>query len=95
MENHEYEYRLMELEKRIEKIENKVEENDKLLHDFDKTQSLIIQKLDTLMATVESIKAHQEQLTQEPADNWKKIKWTVISCIVTSIIGIIIGYVMG
>ena len=46
MESHEIEFRLNRLEKRMDKIEAKEEETDKTLHELDKAQSLIIQKLD-------------------------------------------------
>lgn len=94
MENSEVEYRLNELDKRIEKLELKVEETDKTLHEFDKTQSLIIQKLDALMETVESIKNHQELTAQKPAATWDKVKWAIISTVITASVTSIIAYIV-
>ena len=92
MESHEIEFRLNRLEKRMDKIEAKEEETDKTLHELDKAQSLIIQKLDSLLETVETIKQHQEQFVQEPVDEWKKVKWAITSSIITAIVAGIIGY---
>ena len=56
MEAHEMEFRLARLEKRMDKIEAKEEETLQKFYELDKTQGLIIQKLDSLLETVETIK---------------------------------------
>ena len=92
MEAHEIEFRLARLEKRMDKMEAREEETTRKFHELDKTQGLIIQKLDSLLETVETIKAHQEKTAQEPADMWKKVKWAVISSVISAIVAGIIGY---
>ena len=92
MEAHEMEFRLARLEKRMDKIEAKEEETLQKFYELDKTQGLIIQKLDSLLESVETIKAHQEKTAQEPADAWKKAKWAVISSVISALVAGIIGY---
>lgn len=68
--------------RRIETLETKV---DKLIENNTAIQ-LVQQKLDLLDANVEKIGRDVESLKTEPADNWKKAVWIVLSVIITAVV---------
>lgn len=68
--------------RRIDALETKV---DKLIENNTAIQ-LVQQKLDTVASNVEKIDQAVEALKSEPADNWKKAVWIVISIIITAVI---------
>lgn len=67
---------------RIESLEHKV---DKLIETNTAIQ-LVQQKLDLLSEDVKKIGREVETLKAEPADNWKKAVWIVISIVITAVV---------
>ena len=67
---------------RIESLEHKV---DRLIETNTAIQ-LVQQKLDILSEDVKKVGHEVEALKAEPADNWKKVVWIVITVIVTAVV---------
>ena len=68
--------------KRIETLETKV---DKLIEN-NNAILLVQQELKHVNENVEKIGRDVESLKAEPADNWKKAVWIVISIIITAVV---------
>lgn len=68
--------------RRIEALETKM---DKLIENNAAIQ-LLGQKLDTVAEDVKKIGLDVENMKSEPADNWKKAVWIVISIIITAVV---------
>lgn len=87
------EFELKVFGEKIKQIENKQEDFNKELKDqremlnaFDTTQQLILQKLDTIIDTIDKLKKDTENQKLQPSKNWEKAKWIIISSILTAII---------
>ena len=68
--------------RRIDSLETKV---DKLIENNTAIQ-LVQQKLDLVAEDVKKVGQEVEALKKEPADNWKKAVWIVISVIITAVV---------
>ena len=68
--------------RRIDSLETKV---DKLIENNTAIQ-LVQQKLDLVAEDVKKVGQEVEALKNEPADNWKKAVWIVISVIITAVV---------
>lgn len=95
------EFELRTFDEKIKKLENKQETfNQELkcqrekLNAFDTTQQLIIQKLDTIIDTIDELKKDTENQKLMPSKNWEKAKWIIISSILTAIITGIIAMIV-
>ena len=87
------EFELKTFEEKIKKLETKQEcfnqelkEQREMLNAFDTTQQLILQKLDTIIDTIDKLKKDTEAQKLMPSKNWDKAKWIIISSILTAII---------
>ena len=56
------------------------------LNAFDTTQQLILQKLDTIIDTIDKLKKDTENQKLMPSKNWDKAKWIIISSTLTAIV---------
>ena len=72
--------RMRDFDRRLSKVE---EFGDKL-------QSMAI-SLQGMVVTLQSMQAEQKEqgerlkkIEEEPGDTWKKVKWTIIACVVTA-----------
>ena len=68
--------------RRIDSLEQKV---DKLIEN-NSAIMLVEQKLDILTGRFDKLDHDIESLKTEPADNWKKAVWIVISIIITAVV---------
>lgn len=96
------EFELKTFDEKIKRIENKQEcfnqelkHQMELLNAFDTTQQLILQKLDTIIDTIDGLKAEQIADKQKPINNWEKAKWAVISTVITATVTGIIAMIVG
>ena len=87
------EFELKTFDEKIKKIESKQEcfsqelkDQREMLNAFDTTQQLILQKLDTIIDTIDKLKKDTETQKLEPSKNWEKAKWIIISSILTAIV---------
>lgn len=87
------EFELKTFDEKIKKIEIKQEcfnqelkDQREMLNAFDTTQQLILQKLDTIIDTIDKLKKDTETQKLEPSKNWEKAKWIIISSILTAIV---------
>ena len=87
------EFELRTFDEKIKKIEHKQETFNQELKDqreklnaFDTTQQLILQKLDTIIDTIDKLKKDTENQKLMPSKNWDKAKWIIISSTLTAIV---------
>ena len=87
------EFELKTFEEKIKMLENKQEcfnqelkEQREMLNAFDTTQQLILQKLDTIIDTIDKLKKDNETQKMMPSKSWDKAKWIIISAVLTSIV---------
>ena len=79
--------RMRDFDRRLSKVE---EFGDKL-------QSMAI-SLQGMVVTLQSMQTEQKEqgkrlkkIEEEPADAWKNLKWTIIACLVSGIVGLVLG----
>ena len=77
--------------RRIEKLENVVE----AIHDMSNTMVRLVEQIKTTNENVQDLKCKVDAIEQEPAENFKALKKTVITCIVTAVVSGIIGALIG
>lgn len=87
------EFELRTFDEKIKRIEHKQETFNQELKDqreklnaFDTTQQLILQKLDTIIETIDKLKKDTENQKLMPSKNWDKAKWIIISSTLTAIV---------
>ena len=87
------EFELRTFDEKIKRIETKQETFNQELKDqreklnaFDTTQQLILQKLDTIIDTIDKLKKDTENQKLMPSKNWDKAKWIIISSALTAIV---------
>lgn len=95
------EFELKTFDEKIKRIENKQEcfnqelkAQREMLNAFDTTQQLILQKLDTIIDTIDGLKAEHTAEKERPINNLEKIKWAVTSTIITAIVTSIIALIV-
>lgn len=86
-------FELKTFDEKIKNLEHKQEGFSKELKDqreklnaFDTTQQLILQKLDTIIETIDKLKKDTENQKLMPSKNWDKAKWIIISSTLTAIV---------
>lgn len=89
-----FEEKIKKMEKIQEEFNHELREQRDMLNAFDTTQQLILQKLDTIIETIDSLKEESSVQKQTPANNWEKAKWIVISAIITAIVTGIISMIV-
>ena len=89
-----FEERIKKMERIQEEFNHELREQRDMLNAFDTTQQLILQKLDTIIETIDSLKEESSVQKQTPANNWEKAKWIVISTIITAIVTGIISMIV-
>jgi chromosome segregation ATPase len=77
--------------RRIEKLENVVE----AIHDMSNTMVRLVEQIKTTNENVQHLKVKVDAIEQEPAQNFKSLKKTVITCIVTAVVSGIVGALIG
>lgn len=87
--------RIMRIEKIQENYDAELKELRQLLNEFDTTQQLILQKLDTIMSSIEQLKADTISLKEKPATKWENAKWLVVGGVITAIVTFIISKILG
>lgn len=87
--------RIMRIEKIQENYDAELKELRQLLNEFDTTQQLILQKLDTIMSSIEQLQKDTVSIQQKPANKWENAKWLVVTGIITSIVTFIISKILG
>ena len=82
--------RMRDFDRRLSKVE---EFGDKL-------QSMAI-SLQGMVVTLQSMQTEQKEqgerlkkIEEEPADAWKNFKWTIIACLASGIVGLVLGKVV-
>lgn len=95
------EFELKTFDEKIKRIENKQEcfnqelkDQREMLNAFDTTQQLILQKLDTIIDTIDKLKKDTEAQKLIPSKNWDKAKWVIISSVLTAIVTGIIALIV-
>ena len=87
--------KISKIEKTQEGFNSELKEQKKLLGEFDTTQQLILQKLDTITDMVQELRNSNEELRATPAKKWESAKWIVVSVIITTIVTAIITKLVG
>lgn len=87
--------RLNKIEKTQEGFNGELKEQKRLLSEFDTTQQLILQKLDTITSMVQELKNASAEVQVAPAKKWESAKWIVVSVIITTIVTAIITKLVG
>lgn len=87
--------RIMRIEKIQENYDAELKELRQLLNEFDTTQQLILQKLDTIMSSIEQLQKDTISLQQKPATKWENAKWLVTGGVITAIVTFIISKILG
>ncbi len=87
--------RILRIEKIQENYDAELKELRQLLNEFDTTQQLILQKLDTIMSSIEQLQKDTISLKEKPATKWENAKWIVVSVVITSIVTFIISKILG
>lgn len=94
----EFEHRLTATEdreksntRRIEKLENVVE----AIHDLSNTMVKLVEQIKNTNENVQELKIKVDAIEQEPAENFKQLKKTVVTCIVTAVVSGIVGALIG
>lgn len=95
-------FELKTFDERIKRIENKQEcfsqelkDQREMLNAFDTTQQLILQKLDTIIDTIDGLKAEHAEDRKRPINTLEKAKWAIISTVITAIVTSIIAMIAG
>ena len=89
-----FEEKIKKMEKIQEELNHELREQRDMLNAFDTTQQLILQKLDTIIETIDSLKEESTTQKEKPSANWEKAKWIVISSIITAIVTGIISMIV-
>lgn len=89
-----FDERIKKIEKKQEEFNHELREQRDMLNAFDTTQQLILQKLDTIIETIDSLKEESSAQKQMPSNNWEKAKWIVISSIITAVVTGIISMIV-
>jgi tetrahydromethanopterin S-methyltransferase subunit B len=87
--------RLNRIEKVQESFDKELKEQRTMLNEFDTTQQLILQKLDTIMNAVEELKHETAKVKEQPGKNWEKAKWGIISAIISAVVTGVIAMIVG
>lgn len=90
-----FDERIKKMEKKQEAFSDELKEQREMLNAFDTTQQLILQKLDTIIETINVLKAETSIQKEKPASYWEKAKWIVISSVITAIVTGIIAMIVG
>ena len=89
-----FEEKIKKMEKIQEEFNHELREQRDMLNAFDTTQQLILQKLDTIIETIDSLKEETSVQKAQPGNNWEKAKWIIISAIITAIVTGIISMIV-
>lgn len=81
-----FDEKIKNLEHKQEGFVQELKDQREMLNAFDTTQQLILQKLDTIIDTIDKLKKDTENQKLMPSKNWEKAKWIIISSILTAII---------
>ena len=81
-----FDEKIKNLEKKQEGFNLELKDQREMLNAFDTTQQLILQKLDTIIETIDKLKKDTEAQKLMPSKNWDKAKWIIISSILTAIV---------
>jgi len=87
--------RILRIEKIQENYDAELKELRQLLNEFDTTQQLILQKLDTIMSSIEQLQKDTISLKEKPATKWENAKWLVVGGVITAIVTFIISKILG
>ncbi len=87
--------RIIRIEKVQEGHNTELKELRQLLNEFDTTQQLILQKLDTIMDSIEQLQKDTKSIQQKPANKWENAKWLVVTSVITAILTFIISKILG
>lgn len=83
--------RILRIEKIQENYDAELKELRQLLNEFDTTQQLILQKLDTIMISIEQLKADTISLKEKPSAKWENAKWLVTGGVITAIVNFVVS----
>lgn len=81
-----FDEKIKNLEKKQEGFNLELKCQREMLNAFDTTQQLILQKLDTIIDTIDKLTKDTEAQKLMPSKNWDKAKWIIISSILTAIV---------
>ena len=81
-----FDEKIKNLEKKQEGFNQELKCQREMLNAFDTTQQLILQKLDTIIDTIDKLTKDTEAQKLIPSKNWDKAKWIIISSILTAIV---------
>ena len=81
-----FDEKIKNLEKKQEGFNQELKCQKEMLNAFDTTQQLILQKLDTIIDTIDKLTKDTEAQKLMPSKNWDKAKWIIISSILTAIV---------
>lgn len=87
--------RIQRMDKIQETFEKELKDQRATLNEFDTTQQLILQKLDTIMKAVEELKHETSKVKEQPGKNWEKAKWGIISAIISAIVTGVVAMIVG
>ena len=76
---------------RIEKLEKVVE----AIHDMSNTMVKLVEQIKTTNENVQKLNAKVDAIEQAPAEDFKAIKKTIITCAITAVVSAIVGALIG
>ena len=91
---HEYMERIGRSDDKMHSLDrrlSKVEELSDKLSDMAVTMQGMLVTLQTMQKEQAEQGERLRKIEEEPADTWKKLKWTVIACLVTGVLGWILA----
>ena len=79
--------RMRDFDRRLSKVE---EFGDKL-----QSMAISLQGMVVTLQTMQKEQAEQgerlKKIEEEPSDSWKKFKWTIVTCIISGVVGYILA----
>ena len=90
----EFEHRLTEVEERSKSNKHRLDDVEKRQDKFDELVSavnVLAVREQTVETTVNEIKADVKILTQKPADMWDKAMSTIVTVIISAVVGYILA----
>ena len=92
----EFEHRLTEVEERSKSNKHRLDEVEKRQDKFDELVSavnVLAVREQQVETTVNEIKADVKSLTQKPAENWDKAMATIVTVIISAVVGYIFAHI--
>ena len=98
MNEQEIEHRITEVEERAKSNTKRLDKLEKVtdaIHEISNTMVHLVEQTTNTNKNVEELKVKVDAIEKEPADNYKQLKKTIWTCIITGVLSAIIGALIG